>query len=264
MRGGGRPTTRPSSRVCVPLEPSWSAKRTWTSSRWALPTRTARSGPHETHGIRTRAPGGSSGGSAASVAARFVAGSLGSDTGGSIRQPEGLTGVVGVKPSYGRVSRYGLVAFASSLDQVGPFATDVPSAARMLEVLAGPLTRTTRRPSSVETSDVTKLHAIRSREGPSHRRSEGILRRRHRPRGSGSERPRGDRRTRRRGLHGPRRGHAAHALRPRDVLHRRDGGSVEQPRAPRRRAVRPAQRSAWRRTSQRCTRRAAAPASDPK
>lgn len=85
----------------------------------------------------SRTPGGSSGGSAASVAAGIVSGSLGSDTGGSIRQPASLCGVVGVKPSYGRVSRYGLVAFASSLDQVGPLATDVRGAARLLSVIAG-------------------------------------------------------------------------------------------------------------------------------
>ena len=141
-----------------------SARRTPTSSRWARRPRTRPTARRATRGTPTRVPGGSGGGSAAAVSAGLAPWALGSDTGGSIKQPAALCGIVGLRPTYGTVSRYGIVAFASSLDQVGPVAKTVRDCALLYSIIAGRDPRdstTVELPEPVELPEAEDLKGLR-------------------------------------------------------------------------------------------------------
>ena len=213
-----------------------------------------------------RVPGGSSGGSAAAVAAFHAPLSIGTDTGGSIRQPAALCGIVGMKPTYGRVSRYGIVAFASSLDQIGPFARDVRDAAALLHAVAGRDDRDSTSSPEPVPATLTALPADDDEAAASLRGKRLGLPREYFV--AGME-PGVEARVREAvaaleaaGADGRGRQPAAHGLRPGDVLHRRPGRGVGQPRPLRRHPVRPAART--RATSSPTTSPPAAGASAPR
>ena len=175
-----------------------------------------------------RVPGGSSGGSAAAVAANMAMATLGSDTGGSIRQPASFCGVSAIKPSYGRVSRYGLIAYGSSFDQTGPFARNVEDVARLLAVIAGhDRLDSTSMPNAVP----DYLAGIKGRyQRPEDRLAKRVLRRGPAARSRGGGAPRRGR-TRGDGRRNTRSRLPARRLLLARLLHHRHGGSQRKPGA---------------------------------
>ena len=205
---------------------------------------TSHFGPVRNPWHRDYVPGGSSGGTAAAVAARLVPGGTGTDTGGSIRQPAAMSGVCGLKPTYGVCSRYGLVAFASSLDQAGPFARTAHDLALLLNAMAGHDPRDSTSLDRPVEDYARVLVTERGAKPPRRhhdRTARRIFRRRHRPRRRAGRR-RSDRRVAPAGRrHGRHRAAERRVVDP-GVLRDRAGGSVVEPVALRRRPVRPSRR----------------------